>query len=623
MLKSKILPLALVLVILGLSGCAAITALGGSTESSNKVTGTITLPATPSLVGKKYAIYLDTDLGSTDSYIVKTSGTVSGTVVNYAFSAVPTGRYFLYAIFGSDSASPAVGDWVAAYGATSMNNAPASANLEVPTTGTVNANMAAFQYVLVGQDGTGATDVTGTLSLPQDLTGKTFYVAVTGSVDGNMTPIATDVGVVSGTSATYTIRKVPAGTYYVFAIVYDGTPGSSDPSAGDYIGFYGGLPPPATPNLTVPASGTKSGIDITLSPYSSGTGTLTLDTPASTTVAGSLMVSGTYSGTTPSSIVVYLGSTPFPATLGTGTWTATVDTTTVANGTSTLAAVSFFGLNPIAQTAPVVVTVANTPSTTSSTLTYSVANKADTSQDIAFPVLMDIYAVSPDGSKALSRTLKLTSRASVDSAILPAGTYVTLEYSDRNGDGEIDQGDWVGHAGLMKLTAGTPESVETFLYPSNIGAQTTLESASDLNNLVTFSYTWTNTEPADSTHLTAVVTRNPADVTDWASWVLYPNGGSYSSASGMVGCPAGTYGLFLFEDANGNGQLDPGETYYWPSSTPFPSLSVDQTGETEDVTMYLSNPEAMPSQTITYGAADAHVYAAATGNGTIGTVTIN
>jgi uncharacterized protein (DUF2141 family) len=608
-----------------LAGCAAITGLeGGTADSGNKVTGTITLPVDGSLTGQKYAVYLGTELGSTSS-VTKTSGVVSGSTVTFTFSTVPAGTYFVYAVFGHDNAAPTPGDWVAVWGATGMSNVPTAANLKVPSTGTVSADMSAFAYVLTGQDGTGATTVTGTLTLPTDLTGKTFLVVVNDTSTSSSQPIATDVGTVTGTSATYTIHKVPAGTYYIIAIVYNGTPGATGPTTGDYIGFFGGFPPVAEPNVVVPASGTKSGVDISLIAFPTGGSgnTLTLTAPASTTLTGTVTVSGTYSGSAPTSIVVLLGATPFTATFHSGTWTAQVDTTKVVDGSSTLAAVSYNGTTPVDATSPVTVTVANGSSATTGTLTYSVANQSDTSQDAAFPVLLDAYAVGQDGSRTLAKTLKLTGRTDTDSTSLGTGTYVTIEYADRNGNGIIDAGDWIGASGMVDITAGETTPVETYLYPSNISSRTALASTTDLNNLFWSEYDYVGTPPADSTHLTAVITKNPADVTDQTSWLIFPNGGNYTNQRGIVGCPAGTYGLFLFEDANGNGALDQGETYYWPSSTAFPALSADQTAPAGDVAAVLASQTPGPLLTIEYSVADARVYTLSSGNGSIGTVTVN
>jgi hypothetical protein len=62
-----------------------------------------------------------------------------------------------------------------------------------------------------------------------------------------------------GTSADYQVAGVPAGTYFVYALVKVVAAGGATPVAGDYYGWYGGDTsgnPPAAANAIVPESGT-------------------------------------------------------------------------------------------------------------------------------------------------------------------------------------------------------------------------------------------------------------------------------------------------------------------------------------------------------------------------------
>lgn len=108
-------------------------------------------------------------------------------------------------------------------------------------------------------------NVVGTLLLPAEATGKWYAVAVdsdTSSANGFVKVVTGTCG--AGVRVPYEMKDVPAGTYYVYAVVWVvGTP-LSTPKTGDYVGFYGtqGSIPPA-PNATVPSSG-KVTFDITL-----------------------------------------------------------------------------------------------------------------------------------------------------------------------------------------------------------------------------------------------------------------------------------------------------------------------------------------------------------------------
>jgi hypothetical protein len=451
-------------------------------------------------------------------------------------------------------------------------------------------------------------------------------VVADSDTDGSNGILASAAGTMGvGNTATYTLNKVPAGPCFVYAVVYGETGNGSATS--DYVGFYGGFPPSATGNVVVPTNGSLTGLDISLSPSSSSggsTGSVAVTSTVPSPLSGTVTVSGTFSNVTPTSVLVVLGTQTYPATLGAGTWTAQVDSTKVMNGTTTLVVVAYNGSTAVATT-NVIVTVAN-GSATAATVTLQ-AGSTDSSQNAALPLLRDFYAVGADGSRTLETTLQLDALDATASASVPPGTYVTLDYSDRDGNGAVSAGDWVGDAGLMTLAAGEIATEKTYFFPSNISAKRTLATLSDLDNLVYIEYHWTgsNAQPTDDT-LTVVFTTNPGNVTDRTAWVYYPNGGSYSNGRGLVGIPSGTtYGIFLFRDANSNGVLDAGETYYWPSTTTFPSLDDTQTVIPSSLTTFLTEGSQGPMQLIKYSDADEHSYTTTTvsGTGTLGTITIN
>jgi hypothetical protein len=102
----------------------------------------------------------------------------------------------------------------------------------------------------------GAT-VAGTLQLPAEAPGKTFAVVIdddTNSANGFVKVITGTCG--SGTRISYQITEVPAGTYYLYAVVWVVSSPLTTPRSGDFVGFYGvqaGIP--SAPNATVPTSG--------------------------------------------------------------------------------------------------------------------------------------------------------------------------------------------------------------------------------------------------------------------------------------------------------------------------------------------------------------------------------
>lgn len=99
--------------------------------------------------------------------------------------------------------------------------------------------------------------IVGTLSLPEAVPGKTFAVVV----DNDTTSANGFVRVATGLCGSarevpYRIEDVPAGTYFLYAVVWVVSPPLTSPRSGDFVGFYGtsGTFPPE-PNARVPASG--------------------------------------------------------------------------------------------------------------------------------------------------------------------------------------------------------------------------------------------------------------------------------------------------------------------------------------------------------------------------------
>jgi hypothetical protein len=114
--------------------------------------------------------------------------------------------------------------------------------------------------------------VNGTLTLPAEANGKEYIVIVDNDTEGDNGWINATVGTcVSGTTVDYSISNVPAGTYYIYAVVRIVSAHDSPAEDGDYIGFYGsGEAPPENANAIVPDSGTVT-FDISLSTYDDST----------------------------------------------------------------------------------------------------------------------------------------------------------------------------------------------------------------------------------------------------------------------------------------------------------------------------------------------------------------
>jgi len=108
-------------------------------------------------------------------------------------------------------------------------------------------------------------NVVGTLTLPGEANGKSFAVVVdsdTSSANGFVKVVTGTCG--AGTKVSYEMKQVPAGTYYVYAVVWVVSTPLTPPKSGDYVGFYGTQGTiPTAPNAIVPSQGTVT-LDIPL-----------------------------------------------------------------------------------------------------------------------------------------------------------------------------------------------------------------------------------------------------------------------------------------------------------------------------------------------------------------------
>jgi len=148
------------------------------------VTGSITLPAAQTGKTIMVAFYSSlADLGSPNNTF---TGTCTSNPMPYSLT-VSAGSYYIIAVVDVDNnsmyLSPNAGDYVGVYGVT-WPAWPASKNAAVSTT------TSAFDLTLV----TAVNNISGTITIPSDQTGKEFWVFLDQDTNGgNSNYVCTDV----------------------------------------------------------------------------------------------------------------------------------------------------------------------------------------------------------------------------------------------------------------------------------------------------------------------------------------------------------------------------------------------------------------------------------------------
>jgi uncharacterized protein (DUF2141 family) len=255
-------------VALALSSLLSVSMCGCSSGSSGDdpdpsekavVEGTILLPL--SVTDTAYKVIVDSDADGTNGATAIETGTITGDTISYSISDVDAGTYYVYCLVDVDGSSgaPNTGDYFGVYAGkngagTFSDYFPASANVTVPSTGTVSFSFVAYSYSVP----TGSTTVSGTVSLPASVSNKTYYVVIDANTSKSDGYASIASGATSGSSISYTLEYVDAGTYYIYCLV--DVDGSGAPTANDYFGAYGGTGYnfPSGANLVVPASGTTT-----------------------------------------------------------------------------------------------------------------------------------------------------------------------------------------------------------------------------------------------------------------------------------------------------------------------------------------------------------------------------
>ncbi len=121
----------------------AVTFVSETGEGTNTVSGTITLPV--SVSEKTYYICLDTNLNGDDGMEGFLSEQVTGTSINYSFSNVSDGTYYLYAIVDMDGSGEGIssGDYWMFNGM--VNSNPSTAE-SIDVAGDVSVDMTLEAY---------------------------------------------------------------------------------------------------------------------------------------------------------------------------------------------------------------------------------------------------------------------------------------------------------------------------------------------------------------------------------------------------------------------------------------------------------------------------------------------
>jgi len=102
-----------------------------------------------------------------------------------------------------------------------------------------------------------AGTVSGTLTYPSEAQGMRWEVHLFLELEDEESVASCGGSCGGGTSVTYTVRDVPPGIYYAYAVVGLISQADEPPALGDFVGLYGGAPhtPPTAPNVNVPSGG--------------------------------------------------------------------------------------------------------------------------------------------------------------------------------------------------------------------------------------------------------------------------------------------------------------------------------------------------------------------------------
>jgi len=127
--------------------------------------------------------------------------------------------------------------------------------------------IAAAAVIFLGCENAAAADdakkatVSGTVTLPASVVDVDYIVIVDTDMDGGNGFTGSATGTVTGTTFDYSIADIPAGDYYIYAVVYaSGGDAGGEPVDGDYFGAS---------EITAITAGESKDVDFTLTDMAS------------------------------------------------------------------------------------------------------------------------------------------------------------------------------------------------------------------------------------------------------------------------------------------------------------------------------------------------------------------
>lgn len=476
---------------------------------SGNLSGNLTLPAAAS--GKTFQVIVFSSIA--DLISGGTTYNFSGvcgasTTIAYGPIAVPTGTYFVIGVVDNDNSgqAPTVGDYIGVYG-TTYPTWPGAANVVIADATPVTANITLA---------TANKNLSGTLTLPYAVAGRTYVVILDSDTNGGNGHVTAEFGVCgTSTSVSYSMLSPLPGTFYLYAIV-DITgflTGGGGPISGDYYGIYGGDP----------------GVSFTTNPSINDTKNITLS-----------IIGGTPVST----------STPIPTL--TNTPTITHSPTATQSPTNTIEATS----------------TPNPSGNLSGTLTLP---SSAVGKSFGVTIASDLSAIGSGGTTYdFKGVCGAGTSISYGPMAVPTGTYYVIAYVDKDGSGGApNAGDNIGvHGTTYPAWPGSANVVIADSTP--VTANVTLVAAA--NNL---SGTLTLPATADGKTFAVILDTDTDGGNGYLSAVMGVCGSSTSVSYSML-CPIpGYYHLYAVVDNTGFMSGGGGPTtgdyvgYYIDSSTTF------------------------------------------------------
>ena len=281
---------------------------GGPADTPTPVqcilSGTITMPAVSS--GQTWFVLLDNDTDGGNGYAGFAMGNTTGTNQFSYNILAPEGTYYLYAAVDRNGlgmpSGPQPGDFMGYFGGMAPSyGPPGSPNAviacpvgnidfvvaEIPGGGTPTSTITpggpTFTFTAT------PCAISGTVIMPAVSNGIGWYVLIDNDSDGGNGAPVMITGTTTGSNQFVYNAMVSPGTYYIYAVVdLSGQVTVSGPKPGDYMGYFGAIPPlnpPGAPNVSASCLGIYDfNLDI-IPPAGSPTFTITPGGPSATSTA--------------------------------------------------------------------------------------------------------------------------------------------------------------------------------------------------------------------------------------------------------------------------------------------------------------------------------------------------